>query len=317
MSINEDSCAVCGLRQHAASNLTDNTFQVNTTQKCGHKFCDRCVERELHRKRQFLCPLCNVMVTREKLSKKSLDETEVERDFKVRRRIKSIYNKTEDQFDTLLDFNNYQEMVEDIIFNILHGIDEDLMEMNIKNYEQLNLKIIAENQSRKSDEHQLEEQKIRFEEEQRKVRILEMQKALINDKQMRYEHSKQLDELLLGERDEVTVKMSSAANLVSNQLNQTQDIQTVVNHQPNSVVIFLNQRAEPKVISMQLVQLTTTQVDKTLIATAGGYIHNHFMARNWFEVTSALSVSSQRVGCPVTEGDGQQLGHNAWEQPVY
>lgn len=62
-----DTCVQCGKRQNAVSNLTEQVFQVNTANKCGHKFCNSCIERELYKKRQFACPRCKSMVSRDKV----------------------------------------------------------------------------------------------------------------------------------------------------------------------------------------------------------------------------------------------------------
>ena len=64
---NSDSCAVCGKKQFSAANLSRQVFQVNTANNCGHKFCSSCIDRELSRKRQFSCPQCKSMVSREKV----------------------------------------------------------------------------------------------------------------------------------------------------------------------------------------------------------------------------------------------------------
>lgn len=62
-----DSCAQCGTKQNAASNLNEQVFRVNTAGKCGHKFCQQCVEREFSKKRQFSCPKCKTTVTLDKV----------------------------------------------------------------------------------------------------------------------------------------------------------------------------------------------------------------------------------------------------------
>ena len=55
-------------------------------------------------KRQFACKKCTaqgrqVMIKREKLSAKSLAETEVEKDVRVRRKVMAIYNKQKEAFE--------------------------------------------------------------------------------------------------------------------------------------------------------------------------------------------------------------------------
>jgi len=64
---NTDACAVCGKKQFSAVNLSRQVFQVNTVNNCGHKFCPSCIDRELNKKRQFACPRCKSMVSKEKV----------------------------------------------------------------------------------------------------------------------------------------------------------------------------------------------------------------------------------------------------------
>lgn len=97
---------------------------------------------------------------------KSLDDWEVDKDAKVRRRIRSIYNKTEDDFPTLLEYQNYEELVEDIVFNLVHGIDREATEAAVREYERSNMRDIAKKQSRMQDlEHR--EQELIYQEEAR------------------------------------------------------------------------------------------------------------------------------------------------------
>jgi hypothetical protein len=50
----------------------------------------RCFARELGRKLFIYCPICSQVVTQSTLSDKSLDEIEVTRDTKIRKRIKEM-----------------------------------------------------------------------------------------------------------------------------------------------------------------------------------------------------------------------------------
>ena len=100
-----------------------------------------------------------------------MDENEVERDFRIRRRIMSIFNKIEDQFESLDQFKDYEEEREDIIFNLVHGIDEDDSERRVKEYETKNVLNITTNQYRKIEEKMTQEASIRTHDEQRRLRL--------------------------------------------------------------------------------------------------------------------------------------------------
>ena len=69
------------------------------------------------------------------LSQKDPDEIEVERDFTIRKRIKGIYNKTYDSFPSDLEYKNYEEVIEDVIFNLVNNIDVQLTNKQVEQYQ--------------------------------------------------------------------------------------------------------------------------------------------------------------------------------------
>lgn len=83
---------------------------------------------------------------------KSLDETEVERDFSIRRKVKALFNKVETDFATLEEYKNYEEMVEDIIYNLVNLIDVDATNQLIETYKQKHSKEIIANQFKRKEE---------------------------------------------------------------------------------------------------------------------------------------------------------------------
>ncbi|KAK0571360.1 hypothetical protein LWI29_014682 [Acer saccharum] len=70
----------------------------------------------------------------------------------TRRRIASIYNKREDDFPSLREYNDYLEEVEDMIFNLIEGVDVQAIEEKIKQYQKENAEQIIVNQARKAEE---------------------------------------------------------------------------------------------------------------------------------------------------------------------
>ena len=79
-----------------------------------------CVERELSRRKVFPCPICDTSVKRVTLSTRSLDDIQCEKDTSWRRRVMKVYNKVQTDFKSLLEYNNYLEEVEDIVWAIVN-----------------------------------------------------------------------------------------------------------------------------------------------------------------------------------------------------
>jgi CDK-activating kinase assembly factor MAT1 len=288
-----DCCVICNDIHGNSSNLLGKIFKVNTTPKCGHKFCDDCINKEMARKRQFSCPKCGIPVTREKLSIKGLDETEVERDFINRRKIKSIYNKTEEDFNTLLEFQNYEEDVEDMIFNLVHGIDEEETLKKIEIFQKNNISNISQKQSKKDQDEKRIICKIKEENDLRLLKIKEKQDIEYLERIQKLDHLKQVNEFLLGDRDRVIIPTStSSSSLSSIQQSKNNTIQPIITPPaaPSKVQMFLNSRPEPKPLG-NLSEKNNRIIDSKesrLIEFAGGLDFINYQRRNWLEIINCI-----------------------------
>jgi CDK-activating kinase assembly factor MAT1 len=69
----------------------------------------------------------------------------VERDFTIRKKIKGIYNKTIESFPTDLDYRNYEETVEDVIFNLVNNIDVEQTNKLVELYQKDHLQQVTRN----------------------------------------------------------------------------------------------------------------------------------------------------------------------------
>jgi len=293
--LSEDSCAKCNTTSLCASDLTSIVFLVNLSKACGHKFCKVCIDKELRRHRSFLCPRCNTPVSHEKLSEKTVDETEVERDFRIRRRVMNIFNKQLEDFQSsssslsLKLYQDYEEMREDIIFNLVHNIDVDNMNARIKEYERENLKLITERKSQKEQEDKQHLMKIREEDELMKMREKEISDNYMIEKQQKREHARQVNDFMLGDIDKVTVPPVSNMMASSMGLKTNQQAQAPI--AVNRVQTFLSQRPLPKVILKETTDNNNNDNNKAkLIDQAGGYDYANYSKRNWAEIISCLSV---------------------------
>ena len=89
------------------------------------------------------------------MTQKDIEEIEVERDFVIRKRIMSIFNKQSHSFPDMDMYRDYEEMVEDIIYNLANNIESDVMNQKVIDYQKENMQLIAENQSRLTQENDL------------------------------------------------------------------------------------------------------------------------------------------------------------------
>lgn len=70
----------------------------------------------------------------------------------IRRRITNIFNKREEDFPSLREYNDYLEEVEDMTFNLIEGIDVAAIEAKIAKYQEENAEQIVNSRARKAEE---------------------------------------------------------------------------------------------------------------------------------------------------------------------
>jgi CDK-activating kinase assembly factor MAT1/Zinc finger, C3HC4 type (RING finger) len=205
------SCAICGTTEGDSSNLAQTTLQTNATVKCGHQFCNSCIDRELIRKREFPCPVCQNPVKRVTLTQRTLDDVQCEKDTSWRRRVLKVFNKTERDFPSLFEYNNYLEEVEDMIYSIVNEDPEaETHKAKIKEYEQRHKAEIVVRQSQRADEERSIQDQIASEQreaERLKREAIEEERAVAAAKRKLKQESTQV---LLGEREEVSAELRSA-----------------------------------------------------------------------------------------------------------
>ncbi|KAJ9550799.1 hypothetical protein OSB04_014844 [Centaurea solstitialis] len=71
----------------------------------------------------------------------------------IRKRIGNIFNKRVEDFSSLREYNDYLEEVEDMIVNLVEGIDVPAIEARIAHYQKENAEQIMNAQARKAEEY--------------------------------------------------------------------------------------------------------------------------------------------------------------------
>lgn len=124
-------CPICKTDRYLSPNMN---FLINP--ECYHKICESCVDR-IFSLGPTACPYpkCGKILRKNKFKKQVFDDLNIEKEIDIRKRVSAIYNKTEEDFDTLQAYNKYLEEVEDIVFNLSEGINVEETEANLANYE--------------------------------------------------------------------------------------------------------------------------------------------------------------------------------------
>ena len=76
------------------------------------------------------CPESNIPLRRTNFRLQLFEDANVDKEVDIRRRILKDFNKQEEDFESLRDYNDHLEMVEDIIINLTNNLD--ILETNKK-----------------------------------------------------------------------------------------------------------------------------------------------------------------------------------------
>ncbi|KAG8177382.1 hypothetical protein JTE90_015936 [Oedothorax gibbosus] len=187
-------CPRCKTTKYRNPNLK---LMVNV---CGHALCENCVEL-LFVKGSAACPQCAVPLRRSNFRVQIFEDSSVEKELDIRRRVLRDFNKKESDFDTLRDYNDYLEEVETIIFNLANNVNVEATKRLIDNYKKENKVIIAKNKGKLSkEEEELEEllEREKQEEEAKREELLLKDKE--EERTRRNKKEALIDDLMFSDR---------------------------------------------------------------------------------------------------------------------
>lgn len=171
------------------------------------------------------CLECGVPLRRSNFRVQLFEDPMVEKEVDIRKRVLRDFNKKEEDFNSLKEFNDYLEEVETIIFNLSNNIDVVETNKKIEQYKRENRDTIMKNKSKIGrEELELEEllEEEKHQEELRKKEIL---------KQEEEERKKKIreKEALI---DELMFSSGNAKNIVDTFAQTIQNIKEEVKHAP-------------------------------------------------------------------------------------
>lgn len=136
-----DICPVC-----KSSRYLNHAMRFLVNPECYHKMCESCVDR-IFSHGPHRCPIagCTRTLRKHRFREQTFQDVQIEREVDIRKRIAAIFNQREDEFETLLDYNNYLNEVEDITFNLVNGIDVEESEVKLTKYQNANANTISHN----------------------------------------------------------------------------------------------------------------------------------------------------------------------------
>jgi CDK-activating kinase assembly factor MAT1 len=161
-----DICPVCKSSRYLNPNMH---FLINP--ECYHKMCSSCVDR-IFSHGPAPCPIagCRRTLRKHRFRAQTFASLAVEREVDIRRRVAAVFNRREDEFESLRAYNDYLNEVEDLTFNLIEGIDLDATEKRVRRYEKENRASIEANSAAAAAEAQTDEARRAAEREHARAR---------------------------------------------------------------------------------------------------------------------------------------------------
>ncbi|KAA0193097.1 CDK-activating kinase assembly factor MAT1 [Fasciolopsis buskii] len=135
------SCPSCRANKYNNPQLK---LMVNV---CGHSLCENCVE-VLFARGSGLCVQCKTPIRKANFRYQLFEDPLVQKEVELRKKILTDFNKREDDFDSLEEYDLYLEKIEEIVFNLMNDVDVDETKRYIEQYKKENKDIIKRNRLR-------------------------------------------------------------------------------------------------------------------------------------------------------------------------
>jgi CDK-activating kinase assembly factor MAT1 len=151
-----DECPICHSKRYLRR---DMRFLINP--ECYHRMCESCVDR-IFSHGPAPCPVarCNKTLRRHRFRIPTFGDLALEREVDIRRSVAKVFNRREQDFESLRAYNDYLNDVEDITFNLINNIHVEDARAKLEAYAQANASLIAQN--RKMEVRETEELKSRI-----------------------------------------------------------------------------------------------------------------------------------------------------------
>lgn len=136
---------------------------------CGHALCESCVDL-LFLKGSGACPECRIPLRRNNFRIQLFEDPAVEKEVDIRKRVLRDFNKKEEDFSSLAEYNDYLEEIETIIYNLMNDIDIIETNKKIEMYKKENRELIMKNKTKLGREEYELEEIIELEKQQEELR---------------------------------------------------------------------------------------------------------------------------------------------------
>ncbi|XP_069495024.1 CDK-activating kinase assembly factor MAT1 [Ambystoma mexicanum] len=134
---------------------------------CGHTLCESCVDL-LFVRGSGSCQECGTALRKNNFRVQLFEDPTVDKEVEIRKKVLKIYNKREEDFSNLNDYNDFLEEIEDIVFNLTNNADLENTKKKMEMYQKENKEVILKNKVKLTREQEVLEEAL---EEERNANV--------------------------------------------------------------------------------------------------------------------------------------------------
>ncbi|XP_064317057.1 CDK-activating kinase assembly factor MAT1 isoform X1 [Phalacrocorax carbo] len=142
---------------------------------CGHTLCESCVEL-LFVRGAGNCQECDTPLRKSNFRVQLFEDPAVDKEVEIRKKVLKIYNKREDDFPSLSEYNDFLEEIEEIVFNLTNNVDLENTKRKMELYQKDNKEVIQKNKIKLTREQEELEEALEVERQENEQRRLFIQK---------------------------------------------------------------------------------------------------------------------------------------------
>ncbi|XP_040189101.1 CDK-activating kinase assembly factor MAT1 [Rana temporaria] len=158
---------------------------------CGHTLCESCVEL-LFVRGSGTCQECNTPLRKSNFRVQLFEDPTIDKEVEIRKKIIKIFNKREEEFPSLREYNDFLEEIEEIVFNLTNNVDLDNTKKKIDMYQKLNKDTIVRNKMKLTREQEELEEALEVEKQDNEQKRLLIQKEELFQQKMKRKNKQEL-----------------------------------------------------------------------------------------------------------------------------
>ncbi|MGH0185842.1 UNVERIFIED_CONTAM: hypothetical protein FKN15_018991 [Acipenser sinensis] len=118
------------------------------------------------------CQECDTPLRKSNFRVQLFEDPAIDKEVEIRKKVLKIYNKNDSDFPSLREYNDYLELIEEIVYNLTNNMDLENTKQMMEQYQRENKEIIQKNKIKLTREQEELEELLAMERQENEQRRL-------------------------------------------------------------------------------------------------------------------------------------------------